>query len=121
MTHKISTATASLLEVVNDSTALPADRIAAAKAVLSAQLPDASTSPSAAELVEYRRLTLLIEDVERRRLAIALLRHGYRRNPDRLALLDDRERQLYEAGAALVSIRAPLYLRVKRGGRSRDD
>lgn len=65
------------------------------------------------ELTEYRRLTAMIEDVEQRRHAIALLRHGLRRNPARLDLLDEREQQLYAEGAALMHIRAPLYVRFK--------
>lgn len=65
------------------------------------------------ELTEYRRLTAMIEDVEQRRTTIALLRHGLRRNPARLELLDERERQLYAEGAALMRIRAPLYPRFK--------
>lgn len=65
------------------------------------------------ELAEYRRLTALIEDVEQRRVTIASLRHGLRREPARLDLLDEREQQLYAAGVALMSIRTPLYLRFK--------
>lgn len=65
------------------------------------------------ELSEYHRLTAMIEDVEQRRTTIALLRHGLRRNPARLELLDEREQQLYAEGAALMRIRAPLYPRFK--------
>jgi hypothetical protein len=74
----------------------------------------APTGPlSNSELSEYHRLTAMVEDVEQRRMAIASLRHGLRRNPARLALLDEREQQLYAEGTALMSIRAPLYLRFK--------
>lgn len=66
-----------------------------------------------AELVEYHRLTALIADVELRRTSIALLHHGLRRNPVRLALLDERESQLHATGAALIGIRAPLYGRFR--------
>lgn len=64
-------------------------------------------------LSEYHRLTAMIEDVEQRRTTIASLRHGLRQNPARLELLDEREQQLYAEGTALMSIRAPLYLRFK--------
>ncbi|MRW85388.1 hypothetical protein GJ698_14980 [Pseudoduganella sp. FT26W] len=68
------------------------------------------------ELAEYRRLTCLIEDIEQRRNIVALLRHGLRRNPARLALLDEREAQLYAGGAALLRIRAPLHRRYRWPG-----
>lgn len=74
----------------------------------------APTGPlSDSDLSEYHRLTAMIEDVEQRRTTIALLRHGLRRNPARLELLDEREQQLYAEGAALMRIRAPLYPRFK--------
>ncbi|MBG6222771.1 MULTISPECIES: hypothetical protein [unclassified Janthinobacterium] len=68
---------------------------------------------NAAEMVEYKRLTSLLDDNYARRQQLALMKAGLAKDPVRLAALDAREAELEAAGCAIAHLRQHLHGRYK--------
>lgn len=68
---------------------------------------------NAAEMLEYKRLTALLDDNYDRRLRLALMKGALAKDAARLAAIVVREAELEAAGSAISRLRSHLHGRYK--------